>query len=957
MRHIVFYIFLLFALPVSSQKFRIDATVVDYLNGEVLDSVTLSLLNPKDSSVIYTFPSKIFGKWNFKVTIDHPGTYILHFSRKNYEDEYQTKTFNYIKYRKTFEDLGRISLKRNYAKEITLNEVVIKPTQIKMFVKGDTIVYNADAFNLPDGSMLDKLIQMLPGTTLDPNGQIFVNGRKISSLMLNGNNFFQGNPKIALENLPAYTIKNLKVYEKQSDKEIALGLQKGGSEYPLVLDVNLKKQYSIGWMGNVEGGFGTGNHYVGRAFLMRFSSQSRVALFAGTNDINENYAYRSDGQWNENMATDGLLKTTKGGLDVVVNDKQRRFKLYGNVTGTDIRKNNEEYTSSTEFYSAGNIYKKQSFYSEDKNTNLNAKLDFSWTPQLGFYFKMSPYMDFRRFKNTSHLLSIDLNQMIGEKYRGEILNSFFSPVRSSEILRSVVLSTLANDIMGEGHHLSTGTNAEFSFRPNNTSDVITINSRISYGNSTNNHINNYHHTPNADTEEKKYNYSENPIHQYRYDIKGTYTYLLEDLTGTNSRTAIDASYFYSQNYCSDARPFYDLEDSDFNNTGIGHLNSATNSIAEFMNTANTYYSSRMSRIHRPELSIDGFHNGGSLYYKASIPFVISNDRLHYRRSTLDTLPTRTKVYVEPYIHIQYKKQKDGFDKGVKLRYQLSHIMPDLVQTLDYRDESTPLVVRVGTANLKTASRHGSLLELYKNNRNRLEFMNVSFYHNLTKGVLCQSMTYDMQSGVRTYKPQTVNGNWNAGMVFDYQLSRQAAFERRLTTKTEIKYSNNVDFARIAGQPETSRNSVKNTNVIEHIGLMFHKNYRTIFQIDVNAMYTHSESPLFTSMNLFDINCELRGRIQLPWKIEMQHSLNTYIHRGYQDDCFNTETFIWSAYIQKLLLKGKFAVRLEAFDILNQMKNIQYTLTSQMQRETYRNSIRRLIMLKIKYNFTKQPKKR
>lgn len=58
--------------------------------------------------------------------------------------------------------------------------------------------------------------------------------------MLNGNDFFRGNPKIALDNLPSYTVKDIKVYERQSDKELALGIQKGGQEYPLVMDVHLR---------------------------------------------------------------------------------------------------------------------------------------------------------------------------------------------------------------------------------------------------------------------------------------------------------------------------------------------------------------------------------------------------------------------------------------------------------------------------------------------------------------------------------------------------------------------------------------------------------------------------------------------------------------------------------------------------------------------------------------------
>ena len=67
-----------------------------------------------------------------------------------------------------------------------LKEKIVKATKIKFYHNGDTLVYNADAFQLADGSMLDMLIKQLPGVVLKNNGQIFVNGKFVSSLLLNG---------------------------------------------------------------------------------------------------------------------------------------------------------------------------------------------------------------------------------------------------------------------------------------------------------------------------------------------------------------------------------------------------------------------------------------------------------------------------------------------------------------------------------------------------------------------------------------------------------------------------------------------------------------------------------------------------------------------------------------------------------------------------------------------------
>ncbi|MEE1223019.1 MAG: hypothetical protein UHL07_05785, partial [Bacteroidaceae bacterium] len=98
-------------------------------------------------------------------------------------------------------------------REQTMKEVVVTATRVKMYHKGDTLVYDATAFKLPDGSMLDDLIRQMPGVTMNDDGEIFVNGRKVDELLLGARSFMRGNKKVLLENLPYFTVKNIKVYD------------------------------------------------------------------------------------------------------------------------------------------------------------------------------------------------------------------------------------------------------------------------------------------------------------------------------------------------------------------------------------------------------------------------------------------------------------------------------------------------------------------------------------------------------------------------------------------------------------------------------------------------------------------------------------------------------------------------------------------------------------------------
>ena len=92
--------------------------------------------------------------------------------------------------------------------------------------------------------MLDALIRQLPGVELKDDGRILVNGRYVENLLLNGEDFFKGEPSVMLENLPAYAVKDVKVYDKDGELSEFLGKKTGDEE--LVMDVRLKREYSVG---------------------------------------------------------------------------------------------------------------------------------------------------------------------------------------------------------------------------------------------------------------------------------------------------------------------------------------------------------------------------------------------------------------------------------------------------------------------------------------------------------------------------------------------------------------------------------------------------------------------------------------------------------------------------------------------------------------------------------------
>ena len=70
-------------------------------------------------------------------------------------------------------------------------------------IRGDTIVYSADAFNTGTEKKLADVLANLPGVEVNEDGRIEVEGQEVRIIQIEGRDFFDGDTKLASENLPA----------------------------------------------------------------------------------------------------------------------------------------------------------------------------------------------------------------------------------------------------------------------------------------------------------------------------------------------------------------------------------------------------------------------------------------------------------------------------------------------------------------------------------------------------------------------------------------------------------------------------------------------------------------------------------------------------------------------------------------------------------------------------------
>lgn len=371
-------------------------------------------------------------------------------------------------------DIGNVFMQKRPRKEIQLGEATVKATKLMMVMKGDTLVYNADAFQLAEGSMLDKLISMLPGVELKKDGVITVNGRKVERLLVNGEDFFTGSPKVALENLPAYTVDKVKVYERMNDRDRALGYTKEEvGKQPLAMDVQLKKQYSMGGFANVGGAYGTDGHYGARLFALRFTKQSRIGMYANINDFMGGSYYDSNGNWQ--TASGGSMATTKdAGLYYLINDRRKRFKVDGNTRFWYHKDTTESKTSTTTFFDSGDVFSRSRQRSVAHELVADAAFNIQITPpDKGLFLQARPQFNYKNYDRTDGSQTADWNSALTERYMGEALDSLFDPDAASH-LRENLISSLASTSLAKGHSFRGGGTLQGSWRVPNSPDAVDL---------------------------------------------------------------------------------------------------------------------------------------------------------------------------------------------------------------------------------------------------------------------------------------------------------------------------------------------------------------------------------------------------------------------------------------------------------------------------------------------------
>lgn len=971
---------LLLALPCAAQNrqtdFEVSCRVCDALTGGNVLGVCAELLTADSAfvdSVVVNEVKYSDGQW-CALKVKTSGNYIIRITHKDYETAYQNIKVR-VRQKSHFVRAKDMYLRRKLkARRYELGEATVTASRVKFYYRGDTLVYDADAFNTAEGSMLDGLIKLLPGVELKSNGEITVNGRHVDELLLNGVEFFQGNNRIMLENLPAYMVKNVETYERQSDRNKATGTRMDRPIY--TMNIKLKKQYSVGWIANAEVAGGTDDRYLARLFGLRFTKQSRLALFGNVNNVNETRDPGANGDWTPARMPQGETVTRTAGVEYSLKDKYRRGEYRGNVVLRSTEESMTERTNMVNFLAGGDTYGRSAEQVRERGISVDSKHNIKITPTHQ-YHSLSPYFSYahnhRRLEGVSGTFSSEPDYP-----SHALLDSLRSPV-VGDLLRRLAIHRTLTELYAKGDKYRAGTSYWGALRFPGWPD-ITLDANVDWHNEKSNTFDRYRldFMQQSEASDLRHRYTAQKMHGVKADVdlSSTITIWNDDMVDCRKVLYLFPGMKFAVDDGHNDRLLYRLDRLGDTDSPLGTLPSADR-LLDALDAGNSYESHRQVYTYTPYLKLEsryndfGAKNDQAIDVRATLALDIASEQLDYFRAQ-NYSGERTYALFAPHLEIMYnpKRKRKGADPGygngpaLRFEYNMKQAMPDLLFRFGIRDDVNPLLVTQGNAGLHRTTTHElSLQYAVSSYDDRTYACNYLYNANLkfvpTTNAVTMSSVYDRQTGVRTLTPRNIDGNWL--MKGDFGLIHPLDKPKKLilSSTTEGSYYNSVDLIEVVGTEAAPRSTVKTLNLGQNIACQyrFSDKYSVMFRARGTYVNARSSREDFSDINAGDFDFSLSASLALPWNIRFTTDLTQYCRRGYADHEMNTNELVWNAALSTSVMQGNLAFRLDGFDILRQLSNVQRTINTQGRMERFHNTLPSYFMAHVIYRLNRQPKKK
>lgn len=894
------------------------------LYGEVYDSFTRMPLEAKvflldKDSMILDSTICVIQKRHSNYTFSfNQGTrsYIIKAVYQGYENCYQNLDIRAFG-RNHYYSVPQHLMKKNndIYKNVDLDEIQVKATKIQVTYHGDTIIYDASAFVLPEGSMLDALIRQMPGAELKDNGEVYINGQKVDYLTLNGKDFFRGKNQIMLENLPYYIIKNIKVYNKERSEVERYTSNIKRKDF--VMDVKLKRKYAKGYLGNAEIGAGTDNRWLARLFGLLTGEHTDMAIFGNTNNINENRIPGHSGNWSPSTIRRGIRTTNQAGLYLQTEDKDKtqNEELDALVEWSD--DDIEKHTYNEIFSSDGNITKNGT--SSVRNKKFKANL----TNTFRLFQPIMLISQYSLNYNNTKLQSSKRDSTFREHLINQISN--YTDSQIDDFNTNLHLNIAKRLSWGDLVSLSIdgGYNSQ---KPNNTN----------YQNITK-YVN-----PN-ETDNRNY-LNDSQQHGYHYKAELNYIFSLPQYWQISPYIGFHQFFEARVNHNYLLEDYLNIDEADI-------LPSYDAMLTQVFDNKNSYHYNDVTKIYTGGINITtGTENS---FFNIGLPVNIEKERISYTHISLDTIAHRSIVLFEP--NISYNRY--GRNKR-HLSYRMRMEKPNYALLMPFKDDTNPLIIRINNSHLSKKIQHEFSTNATFHPDSTEQNYWVSFVAKYIYNAWGTRTIYNSGTGAFTYINDNVKeGNWNANLQAGLQCPLDHKRRLNLDIDGNIKFEHNVDFD-ISYKPEYS--SLSRVNTLS-AGIKASLKYRMATFIigaisKLSGRFSHGNRTDFENIHAADYQYGVNLQYTIPTiRLTLTTDINIYGCKGYNNKMMNTDDLVWNAQLTYPLAKGKIIAKLQAFDILHQLSNKSYSVNAQGRTEIWYNSIPRYAILSFAFKFNRNKK--
>lgn len=931
---------------------------------EILDAKVELLAS--DSTVVDSIPEKQKQYYTTKATT--PGNYIVRITHPEYQTAYTDVNVKFRRGNYGVMPPPVYLLKKLKKRSYELGEATVSASRVKFYHKGDTLVFDADAFNTADGSMLDGLIKMLPGVELKSDGRIFVNGRYVESLLLNGADFFKGDNRIMLENLPAYMIKHVQTYERQSERNRMAGAEVDKPTY--VMDIKLKKQYETGWIANAEAGGGTDSRYLGRLFGLRFTKYSRLALFGNVNNINEEQRPGTNGDWSPSNMLKGRQTTRAAGLDYSVQNPHNTFSAQGFISVEQRDMEKDVRGNSVNFLQEGDTYGRSAENARDKNFYVGTAhaIIFQREGDKGYFHKINPYFFFNHNNRRQHNVGGTFAEDPSGYSSAAILDSLRKPLMGDFIRKTLINRTLDETYRkGDTYRAGSSLYSMVSIKDR----TMFIDGNVEYSRFNFRTFDDYRLDLAGQDGSHRNRYTRNKVGKFKANADLKMLFQLENYV--EGRTVqkmfvINPGIKLEANNDQYDSRLYRLDWIEEADLPLGTLPSTT-ALLDALDSKNSYDCQRTAYGVEPYVDTQwerrdfGKNNDKALRIDLELSSPVRNEHLDYYRGK-DYAKKRTYAYFKPWVRIQYNFKRvdkrwstsSHLSPMILFDYRMLTTQPDMFLMLDYVDDVDPLLIVRTNPNLRRTVSHNFLLGAYKDMENYK--LRAELTYMPTKDAITMSSTYDKSTGVRTQTPLNIDGNWQGKALFSFMANLGKQKKLSFETRTEGDYHHSVDLIEVVGNNADPRSVVRTLNLAETLrwSYRFNEKYSLAFRVRGNYLNARSSRTDFQDINAGDFDFTLSAQVLLPGKINLSTDIAQYCRRGYNDKAMNTNDLVWNLGLSRSFMQGNLTFRIDGFDILGQLSNVQRTVNVQGRTEQFFNTLPSYFMARVAYRLNKKPKK-